>query len=132
MMLSQTAEYALRAVLVLADRAAAGPMGAGRLAQLLKVPQNYLSKTLNQLVRAGILVSTRGKGGGFQLARPAGQIRLLEIVAPFDAIPARRVCLLGRPQCSDTNPCPAHVRWRDVGERTTRFFRDTTVADLIH
>lgn len=129
-MLSQTAEYALRAVLAIADDPE-GQLGAAKLAELLGVPRNYLSKTLHQLARDGVLESTRGKSGGYRLARPAGRISLLDIVSLFDDITGRRVCLLGRPVCSDHSACTAHHKWKAVSERNATFFRETTVADLI-
>jgi Rrf2 family protein len=128
--LSQTAEYALRAVLALAAQPDGQPLGAARLAGVLGIPQNYLSKTLHQLARAGVLESNRGKLGGFRLARSAERITLLEIISPFDDVSDRRVCLLGRPVCSDHSACVAHARWKAVSERTATFFRETTVADL--
>lgn len=129
-MLSQTAEYALRAVLTIAADEAA-PVGAAHIAELLGVPRNYLSKTLHQLARAGVLESTRGKSGGFRLSRPANRIMLVDIVGLFDDITGRRVCLLGRPVCSDHSACTAHHKWKAVSERNATFFRETSVADLI-
>ena len=131
-MLSQTAEYALRAVLYLATNTTNRPVRVGEMAQALRIPRNYLSKILHLLARADVLVSTRGKHGGFQLAVAPGQLALLRIVAPFDRLDERRRCLLGRPQCSDRTACAAHTRWKDVAERVTSFFLETTVADLLH
>jgi Rrf2 family protein len=131
-MLSQTAEYALRAVLTIAESPGGVPVGASRIAAALRIPQNYLSKTLHQLARAKVLESTRGKLGGFRLARPPERIALLEIVAPFDDVTGRRTCLMGRPVCSDHTACAAHARWKEVAETSARFFRETTVADLVH
>jgi Rrf2 family protein len=130
-MLSQTAEYALRAVLYLAERADDGTVRVGEMAQALRIPHNYLSKILHRLARAGVLASTRGKTGGFQLAVPADRLRLYEIIAPFDRIDERRRCLLGRPQCSDRTACTAHSRWKQVADTVTSFFRETSVADLL-
>jgi Rrf2 family protein len=131
-MLTQTAEYALRAVLAIAGQPAGVSIGANRLAATLGIPPNYLSKTLHQLARLGILDSTRGKLGGFQLARSADRITLLEVVEPFDDVTGRRACLMGRATCSDHTPCPAHSRWKAVAEQQAEFFRETTVADLLH
>lgn len=130
-MLSQTAEYALRAALYLAedpDRTAR----VGDLAEALQVPQNYLSKTLHQLARVGVLTSTRGKHGGFRLTRPPTEISVYEIVSPFERITDQRVCLLGQTICSDAAPCAAHSRWKKVKEQTNGFFRNTMLSDLIH
>ena len=91
-MLSQTAEYALRAVLAIAAREGEGsPARAAALAGELGVPANYLSKTLHQLAKAGVLRSTRGKHGGFRLRRPPNQITMLEVVNQFDDVAAERV-----------------------------------------
>ena len=130
-MLSQTAEYALRTVLYLADRQDDGLVGADELAKVLGVPRNYLSKTLHRLTRERILSSARGKGGGFRLATDPRRLTLLEVVQPFDAISARRRCLLGRPTCDDRNPCPAHRHWKAVSTQVADFFRGTTVAELV-
>jgi Rrf2 family protein len=101
------------------------------LAKGLGIPRNYLSKILNQLVRAGVLVSSRGKRGGFQLSRSAHDITLLDVIAPFDRPDQRRLCLLGQSTCSDETPCAAHWRWRALGADVAEFFRDTTVAELL-
>jgi Rrf2 family protein len=128
--LSHTAEYALRAVLFLADRGDR-PASVDEIAAAVGVPRNYLSKTLHRLAQEGVLDSTRGKGGGFRLAVDPARLKLLQVVQPFDPITAERRCLLGRPQCSDRNPCPAHHQWRAVSEQVSQFFRDRTVADLV-
>jgi Rrf2 family protein len=130
-MLSQTAEYALRAVLYLAERADDRTVRVGEMAQALRIPRNYLSKILHLLGRAGVLTSTRGKTGGFQLAVPADRLRLAAIIAPFDRVDERRRCLLGRPQCSDRTACAVHSRWKEVADTVATFFRETTVAELL-
>ncbi len=129
-MLSQTAEYALRAVLFIAEREN-GPIRVGDVAEGLGIPQNYLSKILHTLARSGVLNSTRGVHGGFQLAVPADELSLFTVVTPFDQLDQRRQCLLGRSQCSDRTACAAHHRWKEVADAVSDFFNTTTVADLI-
>ena len=65
-MISQTSDYALRAVLVLASKQ--GHLRADEIADSTGAPRNYLAKTLNALAKAGILRSARGPKGGFYLA----------------------------------------------------------------
>ena len=129
-MLSQTAEYALRAVLYLAERPRRRPVRVADMANALHIPRNYLSKILHQLARNGVLVSLRGKAGGFQLGVRPDQLTLSAVVTPFDRIEERRRCLMGRPQCSDRTACAAHERWKHVGDTVTEFFHHTTVADV--
>lgn len=131
-MLSDTAEYALRATLYIAQHATAQqPVRADVVAEVLGVPRNYLSKTLNVLARRGVLASTRGPLGGFRLAPGGLAMPLIRIVEPFDPLEIGRTCILGRPRCSDLNPCPAHGRWKGIGDQVRGFFRDTTIADLL-
>ncbi|MEJ2239193.1 MAG: Rrf2 family transcriptional regulator [Gemmatimonadales bacterium] len=130
-MLSGTSQYALRAVLYLAARSDETPIPTPDIASALDIPDNYLGKILYQLTRSSILVSCRGKRGGFKLARPANDMSLLEVIAPFDRFDERRICLLRRKECSDGNPCAAHARWKEVSEQVTAFFRETVVADLL-
>ncbi len=129
-MLSQTAEYALRAVVFIAQQPLGELVQVAPLSAALGIPQNYLAKTLHQLARAGVLRSTRGKSGGFSLGRSAVTIRLHDVIAPFEVIDERPHCLLGRPECSAKNPCPAHERWQGVSSQVTAFFRTTTIADM--
>ena len=131
-MLSQTAEYALRAAVRLAELHPEGPIRVDDIAADLRVPRNYLSKILHSLVKAGVCASTRGPHGGFQLVRPPDQIRLVEVVGEFDPalVSSERACLLGREACSDEDPCAAHERWGGVRQRVTSFFEETTL-DLL-
>jgi len=128
--LSRTAVYALRAVIHLADSGDGALVRVDDLAEALDVPRNYLSKILHTLARASVLRSTRGPGGGFGLAVPAGKLRLLDVVRHFDPISEGRTCLLGRPACSDTNPCAAHEHWQATSREFRSFFSETTVGDL--
>ena len=130
-MISQTAEYALRAVLHLAQLGDERPIRVHEMADALRIPRNYLSKILHQLTRHRVLVSLRGKAGGFRLASPPDDVPLSAIITPFDRVDERRRCLLGRPQCSDRTACAAHTRWKEVADTVAQFFRDTTVADLL-
>lgn len=130
MILSQTAVYALRAVIHLAESNDEALVRVDDMAEALDVPRNYLSKILHTLARSGVLRSTRGPGGGFRLAIPADELRLLDVVSNFDDMDDRRTCLLGRPECSDTDPCPVHARWQDASREVLSFFLETTVADL--
>ena len=130
-MLNLTAEYALRTAVFLTERREQGPVVASELATSLGIPANYLSKILHQLAKDGLLTSQRGKAGGFHLAKPPEEIRLVEVIAAFDPMDAERRCLLGRSACSDRNPCRAHDRWREHAVGLAKFFNETTLAMLV-
>jgi Rrf2 family protein len=127
--LSQTAEYALRAVLYIAAQPRNRYVRVPELAVRTAVPRNYLSKTLYQLTRAGVLESARGPAGGFRLAGAPRALTLDQIIAPFTG-PNTRRCLLHDRPCGDETACAAHARWAPVANEMHAFFGTTTVADL--
>lgn len=132
-MLTQTAEYALRAIVHLAEEYPEGPTRVGDIADALGVPRNYLSKILHALVKAEVCTSTRGPHGGFALVRPPSEIPLIDVVGLFDPYLAGESspCLLGRETCSDEDPCSAHEHWGKVRREVVTFFRDTTADQLV-
>lgn len=132
MILSQTAVYAIKAVMHLAEADAEAPVRVDDIARDLDVPRNYLSKILHVLARNGVLDSTRGPKGGFRLARRPADLTLGDVIKHFDDITEASGCLLGRERCSDDNPCAAHERWRDVSASVRTFLRETSILDLTH
>lgn len=130
MILSKSANYAIRAALYLAEEDRGEPVPVDEIARGLAVPRNYLSKILHALARSEVLVSTRGPGGGFRLAAPAESLSLSDVVKHFDSLPDENTCLLGRARCSETEPCRAHALWADVRRSITDFLDNTRLADL--
>lgn len=130
-MVSRTEEYALRAAVCLASRYGEGSVRARDMAQTTGIPANYLSKILHQLAKAGVVISERGRTGGFRLAAPPAAVVLASVVAPFEPQVQRTRCLLGLPECSDSNPCGAHDKWRAIKEATLQFLEGTTLADVL-
>ncbi|MBW8769382.1 MAG: Rrf2 family transcriptional regulator [Gemmatimonadetes bacterium] len=130
-MLSTTSDYALRAILVLAQATDGRPLRADQIARATASPSNYLGKTLNALAKAGLVTSTRGPFGGFALAVPAAELTLARIVDCFDEPRPQTRCLLGRAPCDLRHPCSAHYRWTGIKAARRAALADTTVADLL-
>jgi Rrf2 family protein len=130
-MLSLTAEYALRAALYLGRHTADGPIPADRIAMVLGAPKNYLSKTLNELAKRGIVKGTRGPRGGFTLAIPPNELSVYELVGHFDDLEKSHLCLLGGVACDARHPCVAHARWNRLVDRAVEPLRSTTIGDLL-
>lgn len=130
-MLSVTAEYALRAMVFLARNSEDWPIPGPQIAEAARVPRKYLSAVLADLVREGLLEGTRGKSGGFRLARSARRIRLADIVRSFEPVNShRRTCPFGNTVCNDINPCGAHDRWKGVKSALEQFLKETTLEDV--
>jgi Rrf2 family protein len=126
---SATLEYALRAVTFLAGKPGEG-MTAQRVSEGTQVPEDYLSKVLQQLVRGGVLTSQRGRHGGFQLARPAAEISMLAVVNAVEPIPRIERCPLGLRQ-HGVKLCPLHRRLDEAYGLVERAFAQTTLAELV-
>ena len=87
-MISQTAEYALRAVVLLGSQPGR-PMTTQEVARLSQVPAGYLSKVLQSLGRSGLVEARRGLGGGYVLTRPLEQLTVYDVVHAVD--PLKRI-----------------------------------------
>jgi Rrf2 family iron-sulfur cluster assembly transcriptional regulator len=131
MHLSKTADHALRAVLYLAQHEDEGPMPAERIAEALGAPGNYLSKTLHQLARAGVVRGYRGPRGGFRLSVPAAELPLARVIEAFDDHSKREVCLMGDRPCDERDPCGVHQCWTDIVRNARAPLQRNSVADLL-
>lgn len=130
-MISYTSDYALRAILVLAGDTRQRPLRADELAEATGAPRNYLGKTLNALVKAGVLRSARGPAGGFSLAIPAENLTIARVIDCFVEPKPHARCLLGNRPCDEVNPCSAHQLWTAINEKRRDPLATTTVAELL-
>lgn len=131
MWLSQTAEYALRAMAVLARATEDGVTPGAQLAAQARVPLPYLSKIMRRLVVAGLVRGQRGHGGGFWLDRPPASIRLADVLQAVDVTVSERKCVFGWTACRDDRPCPLHPLWVDLRARQRRWAEDTTLDQVV-
>jgi Rrf2 family protein len=129
--LSQTAEYAIRAMAHLARVADSEPAVRARdLSRATLVPVHYLSKVMRRLVAAGLLVAQKGHGGGFSLARPAATIRFSDVLAAVDEAPNGDRCAFGWGSCDARTPCPLHPAWSRLNEALIGWAAETTLAHV--
>lgn len=127
--LSQTNEYALRAVVSLA-RNPGRSLTTDALAELTSVPRGYLAKVLQQLRRADIVASQRGLHGGFVLTRPTTELTALDVVDAIDPLPRLTSCPLGRRE-HRAELCPLHRTIQQVNSYTEQALGTTTIAALV-
>lgn len=128
-MISQTAEYALRAVVYLAMNPGHA-FTTQQIALTTKVPAPYLSKVLQSLVKAKLLQSQRGLKGGFVLTKPPEETTILEVVNEVDPVIRIRSCPLGL-NAHGINLCALHKRLDDATAIIERTFAETTIADIL-
>lgn len=127
--LSQTVEYALRAVTHLAYMQPK-LCSTSQLAVKTQVPAAYLSKVLQLLVRAGIVHSQRGVGGGMTLLIPADELTILDVVNAVDPLKRIECCPLGL-KSHGKNLCPLHRNIDDAICVLEEKFRKTRLSDIL-
>ena len=128
-MLSQTTEYALRAMSCLAylpDEL----VSTAQLADLTHVPMNYLAKVLQSLAKAELITGRRGVGGGYRLARPATEITMLDVINAINPIERIRECPLKLENHSG-RLCPLHTRMDAAAKSMIEHFSSTTLHDML-
>lgn len=122
-------EYAIRALSALVsepDRLMTVP----EFCEKAHIPEAFTRKMLQKLVRAGILDSRRGPGGGFALGRDPKQITLMDVVVAIEDGPRTDQCVLGYEHCSDRNPCALHHAWAPIKLASIRMLNTQTIANL--
>lgn len=128
-MISQTAEYALRAIVYLAMNADSA-FTTQQISVATRVPTAYLSKVMQALVKSNLVKSQRGHGGGFVLEKDPAEITILEIITSVDPLQRIRTCPLGL-ETHGVNLCALHKKIDDAAAVIEKTFADATVADIL-
>lgn len=128
-MFSATVEYALRAMVVLADHNGT-PRTAVQIADISQVPADYLLKVMQPLTRARLVIGQRGKHGGFTLAKPPSEVSILDIVNAVEPIRRIESCPL-RISAHGTALCPLHRKLDNAMAHVEESLRGTTLAHLV-
>jgi Rrf2 family nitric oxide-sensitive transcriptional repressor len=128
-LLSQTVEYALRAVVYLAGHSP-NACTTSQIATATKVPSAYLSKVLQQLRRAKIVSSQRGIGGGVALTLTPEELTILTVVNAVEPIQRIKTCPLGL-AAHGTRLCPLHKRLDHALAMMESAFEKTTLAEVL-
>jgi Rrf2 family protein len=135
-MLSYKAKYALRAVLALAQDTQDEPVLISTIAEQENIPRKFLELILLELKRRGLIVSRRGRSGGYNLAKPAEEITFGEIIRLIDG-PLAAVPCVSKTQyrkcddCPDEKKCPIRRVMARVRDATAEILDNTSVADAL-
>lgn len=116
-MFSRGCQYAIRALVYLAEQNGSQCCQIREIADRLDVPYPFLAKVTQSLVSRGLVTSQKGPGGGIRLAREPGSIRLAAVIEAVDGPNSVKGCVLGLPECGDDDPCPLHEAWADMRDR---------------
>ncbi|HAF71229.1 MAG: Conserved predicted transcriptional regulator [Acetothermia bacterium 64_32] len=129
-MFSKTAKYAVLALVALAGWGDGYPVQVKRLATASGVPRPFLAKLVPQLVRAGILSSTRGKGGGIAFSRPPEEITLAQVIRAVEGERLMLDCPFSPHPCRGREDCPLAPLWDPVRQRVVAFLETTSLSQV--
>jgi Rrf2 family protein len=131
MRLSTKGDYGVRALIDLAMHGGEGPVQRAEIARRQQIPESYLDHLLAQLRRDGFVRSTRGPGGGHELARPAEDMCLLHALESLEGSLAPLACLEDESEGHEHNVvCGQQWVWREIYDETRRRLTSVSIADL--
>ena len=131
MLLSRSCQYALQALLYIAEVPKGKYVRTREIAEQCNLSYHFFGKVLQAPVKNRLLTSQKGRGGGVTLAKPANEIMLLEVIHAIEGPDFLEGCVLGSSRCSDTLPCPVRHQWMEIKDKIHHMFGDWTVAQLL-
>jgi Rrf2 family protein len=129
MLISQKTRYALRGLFQLAAKAGEKPVKVAELAEAQNIPARFLEVIFAELKQPGIVESRRGNGGGYLLARPAGEITVGEVVRVVQGLTVSEDRI---PAGSVFGDYTFELLWNRLAEAIDAVYESTTLADLVH
>lgn len=131
-MLSQKTKYAIRCVLYLNSESSPekGLKNGDDVAKALKTPVAFTKKILLQLVKNGVISSTKGPGGGFYVPKENLDIPVIKIVEIMGDMEYFSACGLSLDKCSDKYPCPIHDVFKAGRDRLLNLLKNKTIDKL--
>jgi Rrf2 family protein len=131
MQITRQADYAIRAVIYLAQLGADRRASTSQIAHDQQIPPSFLAKIVSQLSVAGLLQTSRGARGGVSLAKKADQISLLEVVEAIDGPILLNECVADNGACTFGEKCPLQPIWCDAQKELVQRLDSTKFGDFI-
>jgi Rrf2 family protein len=117
-------------LIYLAHKNSSRPVLVREIAEAAEVPKQSLAKILHGLRNKGLVKSTKGPGGGYQLARPGWEMRVIDVIEAIDGpVDLSSNCILGLDRCSDQSPCALHDYWKMFREQYFSTISDMTLNE---
>lgn len=130
-MFSKTCEYAIRALIFIAQRSRDGSKtGVKEIAEAIDAPESFIAKILHELSKKGLVQSTKGPTGGFYLDKHSVENSLADIVLALDGDKIFFGCGLGLDYCSETKPCPLHENFAKVRQDLYDMLKSAKLGEL--
>lgn len=130
MQLTRAADYAVRVMIHLAGLPPGKRTSRDELAAAAECPEQFLSKVLQNLTRAGLVISHRGNTGGFELPPAHREASLLQVIEAIEGPLRLNLCLTSEHGCTRQSWCPAHGVWNQAQAAMAEVLRQSTIGSL--
>lgn len=131
MVFSKTCEYAIRAVILVAQKSENGAkIGIRDIAAGIDAPVHFIAKILQDLSKRGLIQSTKGPNGGFYIDKAAKKATLADVVKAIDGDNIFIGCGLGLKNCSEIKPCPLHNEFKIIRSKIQATLNSATIGDF--
>lgn len=131
MKITRACDYAMRALLHMAAKPSSTVFMRSDLAKLSNVPDSFLGKIMQSLAKADILVSERGKRGGFRLEKRPEDISMYDVIIAIEGDLKITDCLYDDEYCDNTDDCNVHKMWHTIQDSLTLQLKSCTLKELI-
>lgn len=131
MMITTKGRNALKVMLDLAQHDDGAPVSLADIAERVHESQKYLESTMSQLNQKGLIISARGKSGGYRLARKPSEYTIAEIITATEGSLAPVSCLYSDKPCENAENCLSLPLWRELDEVIMNFLNSRSLADLL-
>lgn len=130
-MLSKTCEYALRAMIYVAQQSRKGKVvNIKEISENIDSPELFIGKILQGLSKQGFLKSSKGRNGGFFISEKEAETSLADIIIAIDGDKMFKGCGVGLAYCSDINPCPIHNEYKTARSLMYNIYKKTTLIQF--
>jgi Rrf2 family transcriptional regulator, iron-sulfur cluster assembly transcription factor len=130
MRLTTKGRFAVTAMIDVAMHATEAPVTLAGVSERQRISLSYLEQLFGKLRRHGLVVSVRGPGGGYRLARPAGAVSVADVILAVDE-PIDATQCGGKENCLDDRRCMTHELWAGLNAHIFAFLRSVTLEELV-
>lgn len=131
MFFSKTCEYAIRAVIFIAQKSEGGKkVGIKEVAAGIDSPEHFIAKILQDLSKRELIQSSKGPNGGFYIDDASRRHTLADIVSAVDGDKVFKGCGLGLKICSETKPCPLHNEFKEIRKKMHVALQSATIGEF--
>ena len=130
MRLTTKGRYAVTAMLDLAIHSNSGPITLSDISQRQGISLSYLEQLFARLRKSGLVLSTRGPGGGYRLSRDAAEIAVVEVITAVDEYVDVMKCG-GKGDCGGDGPCLTHELWEELSHKIHDFLAGISLGELV-